>query len=639
MTSDETQRKLAAIMLADIAHFSSLMERDETRTFTRVRQFRDQLVSPLILHHSGRIIKTTGDGFLAEFASPTLALECAIAIQRANHEQELSVAAADRLHLRIGLNVGDIIIDGDDVAGDGVNIAARLQLLSPEDGVCISNMVRDQVREDLGVRYDDLGEQQVKNIARPIRAYNINLFPNSSTSGNKSVFNHLKVQAKSNRAFYAVIGVLVIFLVVAGLFGLDYWQEEVKTADTASTKAAKAPRFSIVVLPFVNNSGDPGQEYIADGITDEVTTQLSKIKGSFVIASGTAFTFKGKTVDIKTIAKQLNVRYVLQGSVAKLATGFSMNAQLTDGATGQNLWADNFAAGLGRVDDLRTNLVRLIAIELDLQLTAIEAKKSSQSNNPDAVDYTLLGWTIFRKPTNKEGLLKARGLFEKALTRQSDYPSAFVGLSRVDAYLADFQGGPQYFQLLSTAERNAKLAISLDPFDASAHLALSTSLMYQVRTEEALRANARALELNPNYPEALNVLGMLKIFTGKAAEGIPHFERALELSPLDPSRFLTFFRFCHAYMHIGKFEKAIAKCEDSIEGLPNYWPPSSDLLAAYTALGNREKAEAEKVRLLRIKPDFSISSYRALRYSNNPQWRKEIEENIWANLSKAGIPE
>lgn len=620
----ETERRLAAIMLADIAGFSSLMERDEGRTFTRVRNLREQLAWPSIAKYGGRVIKTTGDGFLAEFLSATAALECGIDIQRQNHQREQTETESDRLHMRIGINVGDIIIDGDDVAGDGVNIAARLEPLAPWDGLCVSSMVREQVRKDLGVMFEDLGEQQVKNISRPIRAYRLDLFPKDDFPSPRTADN-----AKSRkRSMRSILGAMAMLVVVAILSGIA-WH---------FLKPSGPPGFSIVVLPFSNTSVDSTKEFIADGITDEITVQLSKIRGSFVIGRNTAFTFKNKAVDLRSIAKELGVRYILQGTTSIDVNGVHVSVQLVEGKSGANIWADTFESRLGNLPDLRKQVVSRIAVALNLQLITAEAKKAESSNNSDATELCLRAWARYNQSATKDSAEGALKFFEKALEIDPHFEPALAGRARALAAIAtNFPGSERQQQIVET-ERSAREAIALDPSDPIAHHALARSLGLQTRNGEAISANSQALDLNPNYVDALSWHGFLHILNAQASMAIPPASRALELSPLDPARSAFMFTICHANMHLGKYQEAVNWCEKSASISPN-WGNTADLVAGYTALGEKASADIAKEKLLKIHPGVSITWYRNLRFSNNPVWLKEVEEHIWANLRKAGIPD
>jgi TolB-like protein len=395
---------------------------------------------------------------------------------------------------------------------------------------------------------------------------------------------------------------------------------------------------SVVVLPFTNATGDPNQEYVADAITEEITVQLSKIKGSFVIGRNTAFAFKGKTTDLKAIAKELNVRYVLQGTAARSENGFHVTTELVDGTTGSNLWADTFDAGLDRVGDIRREVVARLTVALRLQLISAEARKAEGSSNPNATDLTMRAWAKYNHGFTKENNLAALDLFEKALQVQPEFEPALVGRGGMRISLASAYPGPNKDQQLLDAERDGLRAISLDASDPRAYYLIGQVRTFQARTEEAILAIDEAIDLNPNFPNALAQRGLLMFLNGQAALAFEPLQKALELSPLDPSRGIWLSWVCHAYIHLGKHSDAISWCEKSASLAP-FWLNLSDLVAAYTALGDVEKAEAAKAKLLKIQPDFSITWIKNLNLSNNPVWRKQAEENFWSYERKAGIPD
>jgi adenylate cyclase len=336
-------RRLAAILAADVVGYSRLMGADEEGTHERLMAHRRELVDPKIGEHSGRIVKTTGDGMLAEFPSVVDAVRCAAEVQRAMIDREAGLPEDRRIRFRIGINLGDVIVDGDDIFGDGVNVAARLEALSDPGGLCISRMVRDQIRDKLPYAFEDRGEQSVRNIARPVRVY------------------ALRPEA------------------VAAL------QASNVPPATSIPQRAVAPRLSIVVLPFTNLSNDPEQEYFADGITEDLTTDLSRITGSFVIARSTAFTYKGKPIDAKQIGRELGVRYLLEGSVRRSGQQVRVNAQLLDAETGAHLWAERFDREVGDLFDLQNEITGRIAGTVGSELVIVEAGRST--DHPDALDY------------------------------------------------------------------------------------------------------------------------------------------------------------------------------------------------------------------------------------------------------------
>ena len=436
-------RRLAAIVAADVAGYSRLMGLDEVGTARTLREHR-KVTDALVAKHGGRLVKTTGDGVLLEFPSVVDAVECAVAVQAVMAQRNEGVPQDRRMLFRIGINLGDILIEGDDILGDGVNIAARLEGIAEPGGICISSSAYDQVRGKVAVEFTDLGEQTLKNIARPIRAYAVGPSANAH-----------------------------------------------QTAPLPSS----APRLSIVVLPFANIGGDPEQEYFVDGVTESLTTDLSRISGAFVIARNTAFTFKGKAVDVKKLGRELNVRYVLEGSVQRGGNRLRVNVQLIDAETGNHLWAERFDKPVADLFDMQDEIVSRLANTLNAQLIAVEARRAERSPHPDATDLCFQGAAWFNMGRTPENMAQARGFYERALALEPGNVEALVGTALVD-------------------------------------FGIGTNLLPDDRIERLTAAEAavtKALSLAPNHPIAHYVLGLVQIFTNRAAQGIAECERALAL--------------------------------------------------------------------------------------------------------------
>src|SRR5499427_2576068 len=377
-------RRLAAIVAADVAGYSRLMGTDEVGTARALREHR-KVTDALVAKHGGRLVKTTGDGALLEFPSVVDAVECAVAVQAVMAERNQGVPAASRMEFRIGINLGDILIEGEDILGDGVNVAARLEGIAEPGGICVASSAYEQVRGKVPVEFTDLGEQTFKNIARPIRAYTVALNANAT-----------------------------------------------QTVPPLSS----APRLSVVVLPFANIGGDPEQEYFVDGVTESLTTDLSRINGAFVIARNTAFTFKGKAIDVKKLGRELNVRYVLEGSVQRGGNRLRINVQLVDAETGNHLWAERFDKPVADLFDMQDEIVSRLANSLNAELITAEARRAERSPHPDAMDLVFQGKAWFNKGVAPDHLARARSYFEKAIALDPENTEAMVGLARVDALVA-----------------------------------------------------------------------------------------------------------------------------------------------------------------------------------------------------------
>ena len=619
MTAQQLKRKLTAILNADVKGYSRLMGEDEKGTVLTLNAYKE-VMSRLVQQHRGRVVDAPGDNVLAEFNSVVDAVECAVEIQKELKPRNAELPENRRMEFRIGVNLGDVIEDGERIYGDGLNISARLESLAEPGGICISGTAFDQVKNKLNLGYKYLGEQTVKNISEPVRVYHVLMEPGAAGK----VLGEKKRKPRQWTVAYVVGSILIVLIAAVAIWSLYF--------------RLIPARMSIVVLPFTNASGDPSKEYVADAITEEISVELSKIKGSFVIGRNTAFTYKGRSVDLKTISRDLGVRYVLQGTAAQTDRGLHVTAQLVDGTTGVNLWADTVDAGLGRTDEIRRQVVSRLAVALNLQLIFAEARHAAKAVNPAAADLTMQAWAKYNKGYSKENTTEAIPLFTRAIEIEPDFEPALAGRARMLTALATAYPGPDRAKQILEAEKDAQKAVSLDPTDATAHYVVARVRFCQSRPEEALQKVDQALEINPNYILALSDRGLFLILNGRAASAFEPLQKALDLSPLDPWRGGTMFYVCHAYMHLKKFRDAVTWCEKSAAIWPNFWP-HSDLVAAYTALGEVERAEAAKAKLFKLKPDFTIGWYKNLKLSENPVWKKEIEENIWSNLRKAGVPE
>ncbi len=437
-------RKLAAILAADVVGYSRLMGEDEAGTALSVREHRDA-ARPIVAGLGGRIVKTMGDGLLLEFPSVVAAVECAIAIQKLMIERNAGTPEAKRIVYRIGVNLGDVLIEGDDILGDGVNIAARLEGLCEPGGVMISGAAYDHVRGRIDADFVDLGEKQLKNIARPVRVYAVAIGSEKSATPAPSA---------------------------------------------SAPKRQGPPRLSMVVLPFANMGGDPEQEHFVDGVTESLTTDLSRIRGAVVIARNTAFTYKGKRLDVKTIGRELNVRYVLEGSVQRGGNRMRVNVQLIDAVTGNHLWAERFDKPLADLFDMQDEIVARLAGALNAQLLAAEARRAEQSPNPDSMDFYFQGLAWLNKGFTPDNVAQARSFFDRALSADPDNVDALIGSARADAIEGAFLfvSGPK--AAFASAEAKLTKALSSVPDHARAHLYLGIVDIYTKRAAQGIAEEA-----------------------------------------------------------------------------------------------------------------------------------------------------
>src|SRR3984893_8467402 len=507
-------RRLTAILAADVAGYSRLMEADEEGTHERLRAHLVQLINPKIAGHRGRIVKTTGDGCRGEFASVVDAMRCAAEIQRAMIDRDAEVPEERRIRFRIGINLGDVIAEGEDIFGDGVNVAARLEALAEPGGICVSGTVHDQIRDRLPYLLDDLGEQSVKNIARSVRVY-------------------------------ALRPEVIADLPAAST-----------PPATSIPQPAAAPRLSIVVLPFGNLSNDPEQQYFADGITEDLTTDLSRIDGSFVISRNTAFTYRGKPIDTKQIGHELGVRYVLEGSVRRSGNQVRVNAQLIDAETNAHLWAERFDRDTGDLFALQDAITRGIAVALNVAVLAAEVARATE-NNPDALDYILQGRAALAQPPGLDSYGEAINAFEHALALdpQSIEAKGWLANALVGRVL-DLHPSSSWSDL-KRADKLVSQALAASPGSTPARLAKGQLLRVEGRCDAAIPEFEMVIALNRNSAGALFALGECKLLTGSIDEAIPLEEQAVRLGPRDPYVF-------NRYLVIGKVHLLQSHTDEAI---------------------------------------------------------------------------
>jgi adenylate cyclase len=618
-------RKLAAILVSDVVGYSRLAGGDEDRILARLRTLRSDLIDPTIAVHHGRVVKRTGDGSIIEFRSVVDAVNCAVEVQRTMVERNAEVAPDKRIEFRIGIHLGDVVEESDgDLMGDGVNIAARLEAVAKPGGICISDDAYRQVKSRLDLKVNDLGPVRLKNIAEPMRAYSLEVGtpPEARLPANRAK------QLASKPRWLAAVAALVLLLVAAsGWYMLG----------GRLTKPAQATHLSVVVLPFANLSGDPAQDYFADGITENLTTELSRIRDSFVIARNTAFTYKGKTIDAKEIGKELGVRYVLEGSVQRDQSRVRVNAQLIDAESGAHLWADRFEEDMADLFKLQDEVVARLANSLGLALTNAEAQRGARSKNPDAIDLTMRGWALFwsafPKPPNevRESLKQARALFDRALAIDPNDAEALAGSA--NAYFEEYFSGwtdPQTdyeANILGQANR----AIFLDPDNVRAYddKALYLSLVSH-RYSEALGVADAGLAINPNFAPLFVARIVAENSLGRFEQAKVDAQRAMQLSPRDPLIGIFHVDAGDAEISLGHFDAAIDEYRKAIDsGTPQFFA-YSNLAAAYAHAGKMDEAKAALAEARRLNPAITV------------KWMKEHTPNlpaVFGGLRKAGLPE
>jgi len=591
-------RRLAAILAADVAGYSRLMGADEEGTHERLKAHFGQLVDPKIKEHRGRIVKNTGDGLLAEFPSVADAVRCAVEVQRGMDDREPDLPEERRIRFRIGVNLGDVIVEEHDIFGDGVNVAARLEGLAQPGGICISRMVRDQIRDKLPYQFEDMGEQAVKNIARPVRVYEWRL---ESTTG-----------VPTTRAASA----------------------------TSSPPPAAAPRLSIVVLPFTNLSSDREQQYFADGITEDLTTDLSRIENMFVISRNTAFTYQGKRIDTRQIGHELGVRYVMEGSVRRSGNGVRINAQLIDAESDAHLWAERFDGDSGDLFALQDEVTSRLASALGVELIAAETARPRE--HPDAFDYVLRGRAALLKSRTPDTYREAINSFEHALALDPQSVEAQSRLANVLVIRALSGMAESMGPDLARAEGLVDRALGAPPSYAHAHIVKGHVLRAQQRWQQAVSEYEAVLALNPNVLGALTGLGMCKLYAGSIEAGIPLAEQAIRLSPRDPDIGFCYNLIGTVHLLQSHIDDAIVWLEKARSAMPTEPSRRSRLAAAYALRGEAERAATELAEARRLSHDnrfLSIARLKAIGSLGVPKTRALFEATYFVGLRKAGMPE
>jgi TolB-like protein/class 3 adenylate cyclase len=592
LSSEPVERRLTAILAADVAGYSRLIGADEEGTLAQLKAFRKTLVDPTIAKHRGRIVKTTGDGMLVEFASAVDAARCAVEVQRGMADENTEIPQAKRIEFRIGIHLGDIIIDDNDIFGDGVNIAARLESIAVPGGISISRAVHDQVRDRINVCFDDKGEIALKNIARPVQVFAI--------SGAK----------------------------------------ESKTTVSPESKPALAlpDKPSIAVLPFTNMSGDPEQDYFADGMVDDIITALSHFKALFVIARNSSFTYKGRAVDVKQVGRELGVRYVLEGSVRKAANRVRITGQLVDTATGAHLWAERFDGGLGDIFDLQDQVAESVvgAIAPAVEKAEIERAKRKPTESLDAYALYLRGLARFYQFAGRQANAEALRLFNSAIELDPDFASAYgraascYGIAKINGWFSDTANE------IAEVTRLARRAVELGKDDAFALAAGGFALAFIVRDLGVGAALIdRALVLNSNSAVAWFYGGWVKTFLGEPETAIERFARAMRLSPLDPR--LTGMRNGTAFAHflLGRYDEAVSWAAMALQDNPDYQAGLRIAAASNAMAGRPEQAHKAVARLRHLNPALRVSTLKDLL----GPWRAEDLSRYEEGLRRAGLPE
>ncbi len=620
-------RKLAAILVADVVGYSRLAGADEERTLARLRGLRSDLFDPAIAAHHGRIVKRTGDGSIIEFRSVVDAVRCAIEVQTGLVERNAGVPPERRIEFRVGVHVGDVVEESDgDLMGDGVNIAARLEGVAKPGTICLSEDAYRQVKSRLDIKVSDLGATPLKNIAEPVRVYSLEVGQPAQAKPAPSATpaDRTKSPASKGRLGFvplaAAIAALLLLAAAGGWFLLA----------GRSVKPAQAAHLSVVVLPFANLSGDPAQDYFADGVTENLTTDLSRIRNSFVIAPNTAFTYKGKAIDAKAIGKELTVRYVIEGSVQRDQNRVRVNVQLIDAESGADIWADRFEADRADLFKLQDRVVAQLANALRYELGMAEAAKAAGAQDPDAIDLAMRGWAVLpRSLPSKDQVDAARPLFEQALKIDPDNSEALAGkaITTLFEYIYAPRADTDYdAAVLGLVDR----AIALDRGNIHAYLAKGLYLQMSGRPEDAVRALDAGLAIDPNAAGLLATRSTANDYLGRFEPAKSDIQQAMLLSPRDPAMGQWFNLRADPELGLGRFDEALEDAKKAIEGGHRVFYTYLNLAAAYAFKGEMDEAKAAMAEARRLKPDLSV------------KWlvkHKPVLQFAFDGLRQAGLPE
>ena len=576
------ERRLAAIMTADVVGYSALMERDEDRTLARLKALRREFIEPLITEHRGRVVKLMGDGALVEFASVVDAVRCAVLVQQGVAEREDEMPEADRVRFRIGINLGDVVREEDgDLYGDGVNIAARLEQLAEPGGIVVSGTAHDHLQGKLGCSFEYLGERRLKSIDRPVRAFRVAL------------------------------------------------------AGEATAAPPLPDKPSIVVLPFTNMSGDPEQDYFADGLVEDITTALSRVRSFFVIARNSSFTYKGRAVDVRQVSRELGVRYVLEGSIRKAGSRVRIVGQLIDATTGHHVWADRFDGETNDIFELQDKVTESVvgAVEPSIRLEEIRQARTKPTNYITAYDLYLRALPGFYSMTS-EGFAEVRRLTNEALSIDPDFTLA----KALGSYIRSISVSQCWHEPddIRVAVRMAREVLAEARDDPTSLRFAAQVLAYSAKDyETALAAIDRSLYLNPNSAQGYTGGGWVNAHSGRPLLAIDHFHRAMRLSPIDPEKGIAMSGIGMSYLMLERHEEALVWGENALREMPNYGSSYRVVIGALVGLGRLDEARAAAVRLLEAFPTYTL----ALQKQINPWRDRAFGERYIEALHIAGVPE
>ena len=630
MTEERDKRKLSAVLSADAKGYSRLMGEDESGTVRTLKEYRE-IMGKLIQQYRGRVVDSPGDNLLAEFASVVDAVDSAVEIQKELKLKNEELPENRRMEFRIGVNLGDVVDDGESIYGDGVNIAARVESLADGGGICISGTAYDQIGKKLPFGYEYLGEQTVKNIEKPVRIYRVLMEPEAAGK----VIGEKRFLGRISRR--AAISTIIILLVVAiGVIGWNiylYQSKKIEPAALDKMSYQLPDKPSIAVLPFVNMSEDPKQEYFSDGLTEEIITALSKVPKVFVIARNSTFSYKGKSVKVNQVAEELGVRYVLEGSVRKSKDRVRITAQLIDAIKGHHLWAERYDRELKDIFAVQDEITIKILKSLQVKLTdtGYWASFAKGTDNLEAYLKWLEAYLHFLR-VNKDDNALARQKAEEAIAIDPNYVAAHTTLAFTLALDARYGWSKSPKQSMARAIDIAKKAMALDDTYPAIHRLLGYIYLMKGQYDEAIAEQEKAIALSPNYAAAIAFLGMSQVYACEPEEGIRTLQKAIRLNPIRPPTYV-YFKLGRAYRMMGQYNEAISEFKKALQGSPNSPGAWIGLASTYSLLGQEEKAREAAAEVLKVNPKFSSERFiMALPFKNQSE-----NERIIKALQKAGL--
>ena len=626
MTEERAKRKLSAVLSADVKGYSRLMGQDEAGTVNRLKEYR-ALMTGLIQQYRGRVVDSPGDNILAEFASVVDATECAVQVQQELKNRNAELPNDSRMEFRIGINLGDVIEDGERIYGDGVNIAARIESLAEAGGICISGTSYDQVKNKLNLGYKNLGEHSVKNIAEPVRVYRVLTEPEAA--------GKVIGERRKAKRWIALAAAIVLILVMGGMASWFYYLRQSPKHEPASLDRMAFPlpdKPSIAVLPFDNLSEESNQEYIADGLTENIIAALSNISEMLVIARNSTFVYKDKPVKIQQVSEELGVRYVLEGSVQKSGDNLRISAQLIDATTGYHLWAKRYDRNLKDLFVLQDEITLKIISALRVKLTEGEQARlnDKSTDNLDSFMKVQEGAPYFFR-FNEESNIKARQMFEEALALDPENATACTMLAWT--YLMEVRSGwsKSPGRSMEQTVELAQKALALNDTLGATHSLLGHIYLDKRQYEKAIAEAERAVALNPNGADAHAHLGKTLNYVGRWQEAIALLKKAIRINPIPPNWYL--FMLGQSYSFVGQYGEAIAMYKTVLQRNPDDFSALIGLAAVYGASGREEKARAAVAEILRIEPKFSLE-----RAAEESMYKNQADtESMIDSLRRAGL--